>query len=158
MLPLDNEFVENIGNEVGEDGIFNGDYVKQVEDTTESVFLEMRSACRVSDSTNFRGCYLDKTSITKATLVKWLETTVFLLNSCPVPLLDFALEQRNRVEELKSERIADQRKIIDLLEKLIVENDANLQLVQKTVKTEMQLYSSHQLCGNVAVKRWHRER
>ena len=142
MLPLDNEFVENIGSEVGEDGIFNRDYVKQVKDATESVFSDMRSACRVSDSTNIRGCYLDKTSITKATLVKWLETTVFLLNSCSVPLLDFALEQQNELEELKSEKIADQRKIIDLQEKLIVEKDANLQSVQKTVETEMKSYSS----------------
>ena len=49
--------------------------------------------------------------MTKATLARWLESTVFLLNSRAVPLLDFAIEQQNELEELKSVKIVDQRKI-----------------------------------------------
>ena len=94
MLPLGNEFVDDIDSDVGEDGIFKADYVKQVKDATESVFLNMRIACKVTDSVNIRSCYLNKSSITKAQLVEWLETTVCLLNSYAVPLMDFAFEYK----------------------------------------------------------------
>ena len=142
MLPLGNQFLDDIDGDVGEDGIFKADYVKQVKDAAESVFLNMRTACKVTESVNIRACYLNKSSITKAQLVEWLETTVCLLNSYTVPLLDFAVEHQSELEELKSEKIADQRKIIDLQEQLIVEKDNKLQSVQKTVESEMKSYSA----------------
>ena len=108
------QFLDDIDGDVGEDGIFKADYVKQVKDAAESVFLNMRTACKVTESVNIRACYLNKSSITKAQLVEWLETTVCLLNSYTVPLLDFAVEHQSELEELKSEKIADRRKIIDL--------------------------------------------
>ena len=37
MLLLDNEFVENIAKEVGEDVFFNKEYGKQFKDAAESV-------------------------------------------------------------------------------------------------------------------------
>ena len=46
--------------------------------------------------------------------MEWLETAVCLLNGYTVQLLDFAVEHQSELEELKSEKIADRRKIIDL--------------------------------------------
>ena len=63
MLPLGNQFLDDIDGDVGEDGIFKADYVKQVKDAAESVFLNMRTACKVTDSVNIRACYLNKSSI-----------------------------------------------------------------------------------------------
>ena len=36
MMPLENENVESISNEMGEDGDFTRDYVKHVKDATKS--------------------------------------------------------------------------------------------------------------------------
>ncbi|KAL5270090.1 hypothetical protein ACHWQZ_G003546 [Mnemiopsis leidyi] len=126
MMPLENEYVENISNEVGEDGDFTRDYVKQVKDATNSLFGDMCKSCGVSYSQDIRACYLNKPSITKAQLIDWLETTAFLLNSCAVPLLDFAVEDLSEVEQLKSEKIIDQRRIIELQDKIIAEKDNKL--------------------------------
>ena len=141
-MPLENEYVENISNEVGEDGDFTRDYVKQVKDATNSLFGDMCKSCGVSYSQDIRACYLNKPSITKAQLIDWLETTVFLLNSCAVPLLDFAVEDLSEVEQLKSEKIVDQKKIIELQDKIIAEKDNKLDSVRQTVESEIKLYSS----------------
>jgi hypothetical protein len=141
MLPLGNKFVDDIDGDVGDDGIFKANYVKQMKDAAESVFLNMRTACKVTDSVNIRSCYHKKSLITKAQRVKWLETTVCLLNSYTVSLLDFAAEHQRELEELESEKIADKRKIIDLQEQLIVEKGNKLLSVQKTVESEMKSYS-----------------
>ena len=82
---------------------------------------------------------LDKTSIQKATLAHLLngwkvETTVFLSKSCAIPLLDFVVEDLSEVELLKSEKIGDQKRIIELQDEIIAEkNDNSLDSVKKTV-------------------------
>ena len=142
MLPLENEYVKDIDNDVGDDGKINRDYVKQVKNATRTLFEKMCRSCGVSDSQNLRACYLNKTSIHKATLAEWLETTVFLLNSCAIPLLDFAVEDLSEVEQLKSEKIEDQKRIIELQDEIIAEKDDKLDSVKKTVESEIKLYSS----------------
>ena len=57
-------------------------------------------------------------------------------------LVNFATEQLTEFEELKTEKITDQYKIINLQEKLIVETDNKLQSVMKAVESESELYSS----------------
>ena len=88
-------------------------------------------------------CYLNKLSITKAELIEWLETTVFLRNSCAVPLLEFAVEDLSEVKQLKSEKIVDQKRIIELQDEIIAE-DNKLDLVGKS---EIKLYSSVDSCA-----------
>ena len=78
ILTLENEYVKDIDNDVGEDGKINRDYVKQVKNATRTLFEKMCRSCGVSDSQNLRASYLNKTSIHKATLAEWLETTFFL--------------------------------------------------------------------------------
>ena len=70
-MPLQNEYVENISNKVGEDGDFTRDYVKQVKDATYSLFGDMCKSCGVSCSQDIRACYLNKPSINKAQLIGW---------------------------------------------------------------------------------------
>ena len=142
MLPLENEYVKDIDNDVGDDGKITRDYVKQVKNATRTLFEEMCGSCGVSDSQNLRACYLNKPSIHKATLAQWLETTVFLLNSCAIPLLDFAVEDLSEVEQLKSEKIEDQKRIIELQDEIIAEKNDKLDSVKKTVESEIKLYSS----------------
>ena len=134
--------MKDIDNDVGDDGKITRDYVKQVKNATQTLFEEMCGSCGVSDSQNLRACYLNKTSIHKATLAEWLETTVFLLNSCAIPLLDFAVEDLSEVEQLKSEKIEDQKRIIELQDEIIAEKNDQLDSVKKTVESEIKLYSS----------------
>ena len=134
--------MKDIDNDVGDDGKINRDYVKQVKNATRTLFEKMCRSCGVSDSQNLRACYLNKTSIHKATLAEWLETTVFLLNSCAIPLLDCAVEDLSEVEQLKSEKIEDQKRIIELQDEIIAEKDDKLDSVKKTVESEIKLYSS----------------
>ena len=71
------------------------------------------------------------------TLLEWFETTVFLLNSWAVQLLDIATEQQTEIEELESEKIADLNKLISLQETLIIEKveselESYLSVLQKS--------------------------
>ena len=43
----------------------------------------------------------------------------FLSNSCAIPLLDFAVEDLSEVEQLKLEKIEDQKRIIKLQDDII---------------------------------------
>ena len=94
MLPLSNKYTESIDGGVGEDGLFNGDYVKQVYRATNSLFDDMCSKVGVKHASDLRACYLHKPQVTKALLLQWLETMVFLLDCCTLPRLDTATEQK----------------------------------------------------------------
>ncbi len=142
MVILRNKYVETIDNRVGDDELFCGDYVKQVTAASKSLFNDMRTKSGVKSTNDLRACYLNKPSITKAELIEWLETAVYLLDRVSLPLLNFAYDQKEELDELKNEKISDQKKIIELQENLIKEKDVNLDAVQKTVETEMKSYSS----------------
>ena len=85
---------------------------------------------------------MKKPQITKSMLVDWLETTVFLLDTISLPLLSFAVDQKSEMEELKSEKIEDQRKIIQLQDQLIEKRTVEVETVHQTVKSELQSCSS----------------
>ncbi len=74
---------------------------------------------------------MNKPSITKAELIEWLETAVYLLDRVSLPLLNFAYDQKEELDELKNAKISDQKKIIELQENLIKEKDVKLDAVQK---------------------------
>ncbi len=142
MLPLSNKFVEAIDADVGEDGKFQTDYVKQVRSAANHLFDEMRNSAGVECATDLRAETLNKPRITKDKLIDWLETAVFLLDSCSLPLLRFASGLNDDLSELKNEKIVDQRKIIELQDKLIEKKDEELTAVQSVVKSELKSYSS----------------
>ena len=56
--------------------------------------------------------------------------------------MHFAADQTSELEELKSEKIGDQKKIIELQDKLIDKKEEELLSVRKTVESEMKSYSS----------------
>ncbi len=139
---MSNKYSDTIDTDVGEDGLFNRDYVKQVKRATNSLFEDMCKMTSVKESSDLQACNLNKPQITKAQLLEWLETTVFLLDCCSLPLLDFATNHKQELDDLKTEKISDQRKIIELQNQLIEKKNTELQTVQQTVKSELQSYSS----------------
>ena len=82
---------------------------------------------------------LTKPSISKAQLSEWLFTTIYILDKCSTPLLSYAARD---VKTLKDEKIDDQKKIIELQDKLINKKEEELQSMKTTVKSELQSYSS----------------
>ncbi len=117
--------------EIGEDGIFNGDYVKEVKSACGALFADMCHSSGVDCSLNLTSNCLNKPSITKAQLVVWLTATVYLLNSCSVPLMELIVEQKAELDELKSEKIVDQNNITRLQEQLIEQKNEELNTVKK---------------------------
>jgi hypothetical protein len=56
--------------------------------------------------------------------------------------MTIACDQREVIGKLNDERISDQKKIIELQDKLIKKKDHEVNSVQKTVGTDLNLYSS----------------
>ena len=78
----------------------------------------------------------------KDKLCEWLEVFVCLTENYTEPLLSAACEVADVVQELKTEKICDQKKIIGLQEKVISAQDKSLAGVQETVKNGIQSYAS----------------
>ena len=127
---------------IGEDDCFTGDYVKQVKTTCSSLFAEMCKSSGADQVYRLDSNSLNKPGITKAQLAEWLTATVYLLDHCSLPLMDSAVGQKNELDDLKSEKISDQKKIIKLQGQLIEKKDEELNSVKKTVTSELKLYSS----------------
>ena len=72
-------------------------------------------------------------------MAEWLNTAIFLLGQCCLPLMSSA---RKTVEQLQEEKICDQRTVIELQEKLISKKDEELGVVSQTVEKELKSYSS----------------
>ncbi len=142
MPILKNKYLENLNDCVGNDDYFCGDYVQQVTTASRKLFDNMRQKSGVKSADDLRACNWNKSSITKAELIDWLETAVYLLDSVSLPLLSLTTEQKEELDILKNEKIGDQRKIIELQENLIKEKDVKINTVQKTVETELKSYSS----------------
>ena len=107
------------GTEIGEDGVFNGDYVRHVRSATSILLDDMCKMTGDNDSYKLFPATLNKPSIPKAQLVEWLYSAVFLLDRCSLPLMDLAVDQKAELDELKDEKIGDQKKIIQLQSRLI---------------------------------------
>ena len=128
--------------EVGEDGRFTENYVNQLKTACNGLFSDMCKSSGVKETFNLYSPCLNKPTITKAHLIEWLTATTYLLEHCGLPLLDSAVEQKSELDDLKNEKIADQKKIIQLQEQLIEKKDKELNTVKKTVESELKSYSS----------------
>ena len=89
---------------------------------------------------------LAKRTTTKEKLAVWLETVCCILDQYAIPWLEKAAPLSDEVEKLKSEKIADQKTVISLQNKLIEAHEKNVESVQNvvktTVETEMTNYAS----------------
>ncbi len=125
---------------------FRGMFVEQVIQARGSVFDEMCKEMNVVQYGDVRAKNMAKKTITREKLTSWLETVCFILDSCAVPLLEKGVDVLRTAEELKSEKVTDQKTIIELQGKLIDKREEELAAVQTsvqtTVKSEMQSYSS----------------
>ena len=124
---------------VGEDRIFDEDYVNEVKEASELLFGDMCKMYGVKTPLDLSPNVLTKPSISKAQLSEWLFTTIYILDKCSTPLLSYAARD---VKTLKDEKIDDQKKIIELQDKLINKKEEELQSMKTTVKSELQSYSS----------------
>ena len=61
---------------------------------------------------------------------------------CGIPLLDFEFKDLSKVEQLKSEKIDDQKRIIAFQDEIKAEKNDKLDSVEKTVESEIKLYPS----------------
>ena len=105
--------------------------------------IHMYKSSRARNSNYLSTTCLNNPSITKEQLIEWLYSAVVLLDRCSVPLMSVAcIIQSEELEELKNDKINDQKKIIDLQDKLIAKKDDELLAVQKTVQAELKSYSS----------------
>ena len=103
IVPLMNKYVADLDSTVGKDGIFSTDYVKRVKTASKLILSGISSATGVKACEgSLRSMNLNKSSITKAQLCSWLETTVYLLGSCSLPLLDFATIDLEELDFLKA--------------------------------------------------------
>ncbi len=144
MMPLDNKHIEGMEEPI--DQLFSQKFVDQVERARNSVCDEIcqELGVRVQDSQyqDIRACYMNKRSVTKEKLCDWLETVCCILNSFAVPSLYSAVPLVERADQLKEEKISDQKTIIDLQKKMIEKNEVEIRAVQTVVKTEMSSYPS----------------
>ena len=141
---MTNALERNIfGEDVGTDGEFNRDYVRQVSGAAWDLISEMQKAAGANSPKDlYDGVKLNRNSISKAKLSEWLGHFVCLMDHYTIRLLDFAAEQKDDREILKQKRIENQEKIIELQEKLIEQRDSELKSLQSTVETEMKSVQS----------------
>ncbi|KAL5252941.1 hypothetical protein ACHWQZ_G015637 [Mnemiopsis leidyi] len=85
---------------------------------------------------------LNHGKLTKEQLSEWLYTAFYLLDRCCLPLMGLAVKQTTQIEQLKSDKIRDQEKIIQLQNQLIEKKDKEIQVVKDTVVSELKSYSS----------------
>ena len=91
---------------------FKPSYIQNVKECQDVVIIKsigVESYDQISHST------LSKRSFaSKDTLCTWLDQICALLNECCIPLLECILPVYEECEELKTEKIKDQSKIIEL--------------------------------------------
>jgi len=139
MLPLESPHLE--GLEKPGEKQFQRMYVRQVEKAKNSIFDEIsKEVCNANDHIYIASRYFkNKKGITKEKLGEWLETVCHLLDEFCLPWLQRADDD---IQTLNCEKLADQRKVIDLQNQLIVKQEEQLSAVKTTVTTEMKTYSA----------------
>ena len=128
---------------IGKDGVFCGDYVSLVRNSTSRLVGDMtRSALGVHVSSQLTAESLNHGKLTKGQLSEWLYTAFYLLDRCCLPLMGLAAKQTTQLDQLKSEKIRDQEKIIQLQNQLIEKKEEEIKVVKDTVVSELKSYSS----------------
>ena len=128
---------------IGKAGLFCVDDVNLVRNTTGKLVGDMtRSASGVHVPSQLTAKSLNHGKLTKEQLSEWLYTAFYLLHRCCLPLMDLAAKQTTQIEQLKSEKIRDQEKIIQLQNQLIEKKDDEIKVVKDTVVSELKSYSS----------------
>jgi len=117
-------------------------YMRQVMAARDAIYAEMCKVLKTENHDHVQRCFLDKPNITKATLIRWLETVCFILDRSAVPLLCAGQKVFERISELREEKIDDQETIIRLQQKVIEKSNENFQSVKNTVQDELKSYSS----------------
>ena len=101
-----------------------------------------RGASGVHVSSQLTAESLNHGKLTKGQLSEWLYTAFYLLDRCCLPLMGLAAKQTTQIEQLKSQKIHDQEKIIQLQNQLIEKKEEEIKVVKDTVVSELKSYSS----------------
>ena len=133
------KYLEEIAESGIGDGCFTPEYVKEIDDAAKSVFSDMLKLCGANDTRDLTSDLFNKHSISKAQLAEWLTSVVYLLDECSLPLMSYALQN---VDDLKTEKIKDQKTIIKLQDEVIGKKNEEINSVKKTVSDELKSYSS----------------
>jgi hypothetical protein len=117
MLHLESPHLE--GLEKPGEKQFQRMYVRQVEKAKNSIFDEISKEFRNSNDHIYIASryFKNKKGITKEKLDEWLETVCHLLDELCLPWIQRADDD---IQTLNYEKLADQRKVIDLQNQLIV--------------------------------------
>ena len=121
---------------------FRSMYVEQIIGAQTMLFNDIRQAAGVQSSTLLRKDTLNKPRVTKDMLCDWMVTLIDLFSIYCSPLLMSATHLQEEMDQLKSEKIADQNTVIKLQEQLIEMKSVELTSVQTTVKSELKSWSS----------------
>ena len=121
-----------------EDETFKSIYVGQLMEAKNKIFETMCNDTGVTYNDELRLATLDTRRVTKTTLAEWLETVCRILDAFATPVLNSAVAMESELGTLKNERIADQKKIIELQEKIIEKKDLELDTVKNEMKTTVQ--------------------
>ncbi len=140
MHPLSNDHVDCLGE--CDPSCFREMSVEQVIRAKDSIFSEMCEKLNLQNYEDIRAVNMAKKIVTRDMLVDWLETVCRVLNSFVVPLLESATTMSADYQNLKDEKITDQKSIIVLQNKLIEKNEAAITLMQTTAKNEIKSYSA----------------
>ena len=112
MQPLSNKHVDLMDGDMTCPGEkFKSVFTEQISNARCSVLNEMCEAAGVTEYSHLRSPTLNTRSITKEKMSVWLETLVCILDSYCTPVLTTAAELPTVIDELKDEKIADQKTI-----------------------------------------------
>ena len=124
---------------IGTDNLFCEDNLKEVRNSSGMLFSDMCRVFGVEGAKNLSPSTLNKHSVSKAQMAEFLFTAVYLLDHCCLPLMSSATSQ---LETLQSEKISDQKTIIELQQDLISKKNEELGEVSKSVEAGLKTYSS----------------
>ncbi len=133
MYPLTNEYTALVDDEMIEcqEG-FKPYYVDQLLQAKDKLCNDMCKSTSQQDFDDLQYVNLNKKTITKDKLCVWLESAICLLNSFCAPVLS---EAQSDIVKLKEEKVSDQKKIIQLQDKLIEKKDEELEAVKSSVQS-----------------------
>ena len=134
------KYLEEIGESgIGTDNLFCEDNLKEVRNSSGMLFSDLCRVFGVDGAKNLNPGTLNKHSVSKAQMAEFLFTAVYLLDHCCLPLMSSATSQ---LETLQTEKISDQKTIIDLQQDLISKKNEELGEVTKSVEAGLKTYSS----------------
>ena len=113
------KYLGEIDDDVGEGELFNAGHAEQIRRASIRLCDDICKSSGVCNSFNLSTNCFDKPFITKQQLSEWLYSAVFLLHRCSVPHMSAAGGQSEELEDLKTEKIKDQKRMIDLHDRLI---------------------------------------